>query len=209
MRDMDRIRSLTSIGDPALINLVKGFGAQNKTRLPPPYAGFLAPYCAECPQRSNTERNLNPMSSEILDRVLADIKTAMKAKDKDRLAALRFLHSEIKNVSINERRDVTDEDAISVVSKMIKQRQESIEQFREGGRDDLVASEEFQLNIYRAYQPEQLGEDEIAKLVDQAIADTGASGKADMGKVMKALMPLVKGKADGKLVSSIVNSKLG
>jgi len=148
------------------------------------------------------------MASEILDRILADIKSAMKSKDKDRLSALRFLHSEIKNVSINERRDPTDEDATNVVAKMIKQRQESIEQFKEGGRDDLVASEELQLEIYRTYQPEQLGEDEIEKLVDQAIADTGASGKADMGKVMKALMPQVKGKADGKLVSSIVNAKL-
>ena len=149
------------------------------------------------------------MSSEILNRVLADIKTAMKSQDKERLAALRLLHSEIKNVAINERRDVTDEDAVNVVSKLIKQRQEAIEQFKEGGRDDLVAKDELQLDVYRTYQPAQLSEDEISELVDQAITSTGASSKADMGKVMKELMPLVKGKADGKLVSSIVNRKLG
>lgn len=148
-------------------------------------------------------------ASEVLVQVLADIKEAMKSKDRDRLAALRFLHSEIKNVGINERRDPTDDDVTTVVAKLIKQRQEAIEQFKQGGRDDLVEKEALQIEIYKAYQPEQLGEEAIVELIDKAIAETGASGKADMGKVMKALMPLVKGKADGKLVSSLVNQKLG
>jgi hypothetical protein len=149
------------------------------------------------------------MASELLDQLLDDIKTAMKSRDKDKLSALRFLHAEIKNVGINERREPTDEDVLNVIGRMVKQRQEAIEQFQKGGRDDLVAQEAFQLDVYRAYQPEQLSEDEIAVLVEQAIAATGASGKKDMGNVMKAVMPQVKGRAEGKVVNAIVSQKLG
>lgn len=149
------------------------------------------------------------MASALIDRILADITVAMKAREKDKLAALRLLNAEIKNVAINERRDVTDEDALTVIGRLIKQRQESIEQFTQGGRDDLVAKETFELETYRAYQPEQLTEEAIAALVEQVIADTEASGKKDIGKVMKAIMPEVKGRADGKVVNAIVNQKLG
>ncbi len=149
------------------------------------------------------------MASELLDQLLGDIKTAMKSKEKDKLSALRFLHAEIKNVEINERREPTDEDVLNVIGRLVKQRQEAIEQFQKGGRDDLVAQETFQLDIYRTYQPAQLSEDEIAEIVEQAIADTGASGKKDMGHVMKAVMPQVKGRAEGKVVNAIVGQKLG
>ena len=149
------------------------------------------------------------MPSQILERILADIKLAMKSQEKEKLAALRLLHSEIKNVAIDERRDATDEDAVTVIAKAIKQRQESIEMFKEAGRNDLVSNETFQLELYRQYQPQQLTEEELVALVEKAIADTGAAGRSDMGKVMKALMPHVKGKADGKQVSSIVTQKLG
>ncbi|MDH3601153.1 MAG: GatB/YqeY domain-containing protein [Candidatus Tectomicrobia bacterium] len=149
------------------------------------------------------------MASTMLDQILDDIKTAMKAQEKDKLMALRLLHSEIKNVGINERRDPTDEDTLNVISRLIKQRQEAIEQFRQGGRDDLIAKDTLQLEIYRSYQPEQMTEDEIAALVDEAIAATGASSKKEMGSVMKILMPQVKGRADGKVVNTIVNQKLG
>ncbi|ETW96673.1 MAG: aspartyl-tRNA amidotransferase subunit B [Candidatus Entotheonella factor] len=149
------------------------------------------------------------MASELLDQLLGDIKTAMKSKEKDKLAALRFLRAEIKNVEINERREPTDDDVLNVIGRLVKQRQESIEHFQKGGRDDLVAQETFQLNIYRAYQPAQLSEDEIAELVEQAIAATGASGKKDMGNVMKAVMPQVQGRAEGKVVNAIVSQKLG
>ena len=149
------------------------------------------------------------MASAVLDSILEDIKTAMKAKEKDKLTALRMLHSEIKNVGINERREPTDDDALTVIGRLIKQRQEAIEQFKQGGREDLVAKDTLQLEIYRAYQPEQLSETEIAALIDQAIATTSASGKKDMGNVMKVLMPQIKGRADGKVVSGIVNQKLG
>ncbi|HEY7710207.1 MAG TPA: GatB/YqeY domain-containing protein, partial [Candidatus Entotheonella sp.] len=93
------------------------------------------------------------MASTMLDQILDDIKTAMKAQDKEKLMALRLLHSEIKNVGINERRDPTDEDTLNVISRLIKQRQEAIEQFKQGGRDDLVAKDALQLEVYRSYQP--------------------------------------------------------
>jgi uncharacterized protein YqeY len=149
------------------------------------------------------------MASALLEQLLGDIKTAMKSKEKEKLSALRFLHAEIKNVGINERREPTDEDVLNVIGRLVKQRQEAIEQFQKGGRDDLVAQETFQLDVYRTYQPEQLSEAEIAELVEQAIAATGASGKKDMGNVMKAVMSQVKGRAEGKVVNAIVSRKLG
>ncbi len=148
------------------------------------------------------------MASAILAGILTDIKTAMKAREKDRVMALRFLHAAIKNLGINERRDPTDEDTLTVIARLIKQCQESIEQFAQGGRDDLVAKEAFQLELYRAYQPAQLTEDEIVTLVDTTIAATGASGKKDIGTVMKRLMPQLQGRADGKVVNAIVSQKL-
>ncbi len=149
------------------------------------------------------------MASEILDRLLADIKVAMKARASERLETLRFLHAEIKNFEVNERKKPTDDDVAAIVGKAIKSRQDSIEQFQAGGREDLVAREQAQLEICKAYQPEQLGEAEIEALVDEVIEQTGAAGKKDTGKVMKELMPRVKGKADGRMVSAIVGRKLG
>jgi uncharacterized protein len=149
------------------------------------------------------------MAAAMLDRILADIKEAMKARDQDTVTALRLLHAEVKNVAINERRrELTDDDVLTALGRLVKQRQEAIEQFAKGGRDDLVAKETFQLDLYRAYQPEQLSEDGIAALVDQAIAETGASSKRDIGAVMKVIMPQVKGRADGKTVNAIVSQKL-
>ena len=148
------------------------------------------------------------MAAALLDRILADIKTAMKARDQDAVTALRLLHAEVKNVAIDQRRDPTNDDVLTVIGRLVKQRQEAIEQFKQGGRDDLVAKDAFQLEVYRSYQPEQLTEDEIAALVDEAIAATGASSKKEIGSVMKLLMPQVKGRADGKVVNTIVNQKL-
>ncbi len=148
------------------------------------------------------------MASAILERLLADIKLAMKARESERLETLRFLHAEIKNFEVNERKKPTDDDVAAIVGKAIKSRQDSIEQFQAGGREDLVAREQAQLEICKAYQPEQLGEAEIEALVDEVIEQTGAAGKKDTGKVMKELMPRVKGKADGRMVSAIVGRRL-
>lgn len=148
------------------------------------------------------------MASALLYQLLDDIKSAMKGREKDKLSALRYLHAEIKNVEINERREPTDDDVLNVIGRLVKQRQEAIEQFQKGGRDDLVAQERFQLDVYRTYQPAQLSETEIAELVEQVISATGASGKKDIGNVMKAIMPQVKGRAEGKVVNAIVSQKL-
>lgn len=148
------------------------------------------------------------MSSPILNTIMGDIKEAMKAKDTETLLTLRTLHSEIKNVGIDQRKEITDEDVSSVIAKGIKQRLDSIEQFEKAERQDLIEKEQKQIDIYKKYQPKQLEPKEIEELVDTVIAESGAETKKDMGKVMKSLMPLVKGKADGKVVSEIVNSKL-
>lgn len=148
------------------------------------------------------------MSSQLFDTIMNDIKQAMKSQDKETLVTLRTLHSEIKNVAINKRKDITDEDVALVVAKGIKQREDAIEQFRQGGRSDLIDKEQAQIAVYKKYQPQQLNRDEIETLVENVISETGASAPKDMGMVMKSLMPHVKGKADGKVVNEIVNKKL-
>ena len=148
------------------------------------------------------------MSTEIIDRLQDDIKVAMKARESEKLEALRFLYSEIKNVGINEGRELTDDDALVVVGRLIKQRQESVEQFKKGGREDLVAREEMGINLYREYLPPQLSVEEVRTIVAEAIAETCAVGPKDMGKVMKVLMPRVKGLAEGKVVNEVVREQL-
>ena len=148
------------------------------------------------------------MPSSILDALLADIKVAMKAQEKDRLLALRTLHSEIKNLELIEQKELNDANVAGVVAKAIKQRMESIEQFKAANRNDLVEKEQAQADIYKKYLPAQLTKEEIEAIVAAAIAEAGAQGKQDLGKVMKIVMPQVKGRADGKLVNEIVAQKL-
>lgn len=149
------------------------------------------------------------MGSPLLDALLADIKTAMKSQDPDKLTALRMLNAQIKDATVNAGKDPTDEVVATIVAKAIKQRQDSVEQFRAAGRTDLADKEQREIELFRAYQPQQLGAAEIEALVNGVIAETGASGKKDLGKVMQALMPKVKGRSDGKLVNQIVQSRLG
>lgn len=148
------------------------------------------------------------MPSSILDILLADIKAAMKAQEKDKLLALRTLHSEIKNLELIEQKELNDANIAGIIAKAIKQRAESIEQYKAANRTDLVATEQFQMDLFKKYLPAQLAKEEIEAIVTKAVAEAGAQGKADMGKVMKLVMPLVKGKADGKLVNEIVGAKL-
>ena len=148
------------------------------------------------------------MSTKIIDQLQDDIKIAMKAREAGKLEALRFLFSEIKNVGINEGRELTDEDALTVIGRLIKQSQESVEQFKKGGREDLVVREEMGMNIYREYLPPQLSVEELRTIVAEAIAETCAVGPKDMGKVMKALMPRVKGLAEGIVVNEVVKEQL-
>ena len=148
------------------------------------------------------------MASEFMDQLMADIKTAMKAQASETLVALRTLHAAIKDQTVNAGVEVTDEVVAAVVAKAIKQRTDAIEQFASAGRQDLVDKEQKQVDLYRKYQARQLDRAEIEALVRQCIAESGASGKKEMGKVMQLLMPKVKGCADGKLVNQVVQSLL-
>ena len=149
------------------------------------------------------------MGSPQLDALLADIKTAMKSQAAETLSALRMLHSQVKDATVNAGKDPTDEAVATIVAKAIKQRQDSVEQFRAAGRHDLADKEQKEIELFRKYQPQQLDAAEIEALVKGIIAETGATGKKDLGKVMQSLMPKVKGRSDGKLVNQIVQSLLG
>lgn len=146
--------------------------------------------------------------SKLAEKITEDIKTAMKSGEKERLVTLRSLMAQIKDATVNAGKDLTDDAALTVVTKQIKQRQDAFEQYKNAERMDLADIEESEIKILRAYQPAQLSEEEISALVDEAIQATGATSKKEMGKVMGALMPKVKGKADGGLVNRIVGSKL-
>ena len=144
------------------------------------------------------------MTSPLYDTLLADIKVAMKARNTEALTTLRSMNAKIKDATINEGKEVSDVDVATVVAKGIKQRQESAEQFHQGGRPELADKEEREVELLRNYQPQQLSESEIEALVRSSASATGATSKKDIGKLMGALMPQVKGKADGKLVNQIV-----
>jgi uncharacterized protein YqeY len=149
----------------------------------------------------------------IKEQIISDIKEAMKAKAKDRLQVLRSLKAKLMEKEISERKDgeaeLNDEQAVEVLMKAAKQRKESIEQFEEGGREDLAENEKAELKIIEEYLPEMMDEDEVRKVVQDKIEAMGASGMQDMGKVMGPLMGQLKGKADGSMVSRIVKEELG
>lgn len=148
------------------------------------------------------------MSSPLFDQLMADIKDAMKAQAQTKLIALRTLHSEVKNATVNAGKDLSDEAMAQVVAKAVKQRQDAAAQYRTAGREDLSAKEEAEIEIFRRYQPQQLDRSAVEALVRAAIAECGAATKKDMGRVMPLIMPKVKGRADGKLVNEIVQSLL-
>ena len=143
------------------------------------------------------------------DRILQDVKDAMRAKDKPRLATLRLITAAIKQQEIDERIELNDAQVLALLDKMCKQRRESISQFEKAGRDDLIAQEVSELELIQTYLPEQLGEDEIVALIDEAMAATGAASIKDMGKVMGQLKPKLQGRADMSAVSAMIKAKLG
>ena len=146
--------------------------------------------------------------SELKQRLIDDMKTAMKAKDKDKLKAIRMIIGAIKQKEVDERIEVNDEQVLVVIQKMVKQRKDSISQFKEASRDDLVEVEEAELVVINNYMPVQLSEDEIATVVDKTITNLGASSMQDIGKLMGLLKGQLAGKADMGVVSSIIRSKL-
>jgi len=141
-------------------------------------------------------------------RITDDMKTAMRAKDVQRLSAIRLLLAAIKQREVDERKDMSDTDVMSVIEKMIKQRRDSIEQFQKGGRQDLVDVEQFELSVLQAYMPQALSDAAVEAAVATAIQTSGARGMADMGKVMAVLKAQLAGRADMGRVSALVKAKL-
>ena len=142
------------------------------------------------------------------EKIFNDMKTAMKARETDKLAAIRLLQAALKQKEVDERVELTDELVLAIIEKMLKQRRDSIEQFTAGNRLDLVAKEEFEVGVLSAYMPQQLTEAEVLAILDGIIAETGATSAKDMGKVMNALRPRVAGRADMGKLSAIVKARL-
>ncbi|MEO1203186.1 MAG: GatB/YqeY domain-containing protein [Pseudomonadota bacterium] len=138
----------------------------------------------------------------------ADMKTALKAGDKDRLKVLRLLLADIKRVEVDTRKDLDEAALLAIIEKAVKQRRDSIEQFEKGGRDDLAATEKAELEVISTYLPEQLSDAELDALVADTIVATGADSIRDMGKVMAAIKSKAAGKADMGAVSALVKAKL-
>lgn len=147
--------------------------------------------------------------SALQERISTATKTAMKAREKERVAVLRLINAEIKRYEVDERAEPTDEVVLDILNRMQKQRNDSVAAFRSAGRDELVAQEELELGIIKEFMPEQLSEAAIEEIVRKAIADQGASSMKDMGKVMGAINAPLKGKADMGAVSALVKRLLG
>ncbi len=142
------------------------------------------------------------------ERLSEDLKDAMRQKDETRRSTIRFIRAAVQNQEIDKREALTDDEIIGVLSRLVRQHQESIAEFKKADRHDLVGKEEAELRIIREYMPEQISEEDLAQLAREAISQTGASGPGDMGKVMGILMPQVRGRADGSQVSSVVRQLL-
>ena len=143
------------------------------------------------------------------EKIDADVKEALKSGAKDRLSTLRMLNAALKNKQIDKRRPLTEEEVVETVRSLIKQRRDSVEQFAKGGRQDLVDKETAEIKVLESYLPQQLSREELEAMVRDVITGTAAQGAKDMGKVMKALIPMIGGRADGKLVSELVKNALG
>ena len=142
------------------------------------------------------------------DRINDDVKSAMRTGDAPRRDALRLLTAALKQKEVDERKTLTDPDVIGIIDKMVKQRRDSIAQFKQGGRDDLVEKEQFEISVLEQYMPQGLSEAEIEAAIGVAISETGAKAPADMGKVMGVLKSKLAGRADMSKVSARVKAKL-
>ncbi len=138
-----------------------------------------------------------------------DMKSAMRAKETERLGTIRLLQAAIKQREVDERIELTDADVIAVIEKMLKQRRDSISAYEKANRDDLAEVEKAEVAILQVYLPKQLTEEEVKALLEKAITDTGAASMKDMGKVMGVIKPLVAGKADMGKISGLIKARLG
>ena len=146
----------------------------------------------------------------IKDLLTEDMKQAMKDQEsgKLRLSVIRMARANIKNIEIDEKRELNDDEVLAVLMKEVKMRQDSLEEFTKAGREELVEQAKQEIAILRKYLPEQLSDEELKALVEEAVAETGAAGPKDMGKVMAALMPKTRGRADGKRINTMVRELL-
>jgi uncharacterized protein len=147
-------------------------------------------------------------ASDLKDRLAAEMKEALKGGQKIRLAALRLLAAAVKNREVELRREVSEEEFLEVVGRQVKQRRESIEAYERGGREELAAREREEKGVLETYLPAQLSEEEVAALVEGIVEETSATGPADVGKVMGALMARARGRVDGKRAQSLVLKRL-
>ena len=147
-------------------------------------------------------------SSSLKDQIVAEMKSAMKAGEKDRLGTIRLILSAVKQVEVDTRTELNDQDLIEILDKMAKQRRESIGQFEQAGRNDLADKEKSELAIITDYLPQALNEDEVSQLIEQAINKTSAASMKDMGAVMAILKPQMQGRADMSQVSKLIKAKL-
>ena len=142
------------------------------------------------------------------ERLVEEMKQAMKSNEKLKLSTIRMVRSALKNKEIELRKKLEDEDIVKVIQAMVRKGEESVEQFQAGGRMDLVEKEKSEIEIMKSFLPQPLSQEEILKIIDQSIQETQASSLKDLGKVMKSVMPKMGGKADGKLINQLVKEKL-
>lgn len=142
------------------------------------------------------------------EKLFEEMKQAMKTNDKIRLSTIRMIRSSSKNKEIELRRKLEDEDIFKVIQGMVRKGEESIEQFQAGGRNDLVEKEKMEIEILKSFLPQPISQEEIIKIIDETIQETQSSSLKDLGKVMKAVMPRLGGKADGKVINQLVKERL-
>ena len=147
--------------------------------------------------------------SELKTTITNATTTAMKAREKERVAVMRMVNAEIKRVEVDERRELSDADILGILNKMLKQRQDALKQFRDASREDLAVQEELEIGIIQEFLPAQMSDADLGALVTKAIADLGASGMQDMGKVMAAVKSAAQGQADMGRASALVKAQLG
>jgi uncharacterized protein YqeY len=144
----------------------------------------------------------------LLERLNNDMKQAMKNKEKDKLSVIRMVKAALQNEAIKLGKELSEDEELTVLSRELKQRKDSLQEFEKAGRSDLVNKAKAEIAVIELYMPKQLSEEELVQIIKETIAEVGASSKADMGKVMGAIMPKVKGKADGSLVNKLVQQHL-
>ncbi len=148
------------------------------------------------------------MKMSLEEKLVEEMKQAMKSNDKLRLSTIRMIRSGVKNKEIELRKKLEDEEIERVIQVMVRKGEESVEQFQTGGRTDLVEKEKKEIEILKSFLPQPLSQEEILKIIDQSIQETQASSPKDIGKVMKSVMPKIAGKADGKLINQLVKERL-